>query len=167
MEWKTMGNPVVDIAASSRTWLDWTGLQAGLQSNWYHICANLPVKFVIKTPRISSNSPLEICPSSILIRNSLFNPNNLEDPVCLRVSHPGSTPSISFMENLSKLGEGMKIIRGRILQAEQSQPSCRLWSAVLDLHALHNQYSQHDLYNLHILNGLHYLHDLPGRSTTT
>jgi uncharacterized membrane protein len=31
-----LGNAVVDIAASSRTWKGWSGLQAGLQSNLYY-----------------------------------------------------------------------------------------------------------------------------------
>ena len=35
-----LGNAVVDIAASSRTWYDWSGLQAGLQSNWKSPLAN-------------------------------------------------------------------------------------------------------------------------------
>jgi hypothetical protein len=30
----TLGNSVIDIAASRRTWYGWSGLQAGLQSNW-------------------------------------------------------------------------------------------------------------------------------------
>jgi hypothetical protein len=31
----TLGNAVGDKSASSRTWQDWYGLQAGLQSKWY------------------------------------------------------------------------------------------------------------------------------------